>query len=299
MLTRLGSHILVPAQYMSFKHRKKFGEGRQQLAHDFGGKEVSIIAQDGIKLNGMLLRKPESYGDSLRNRKLLIRFGGNGENYESHGLNSEYIQNAHRLGYDVLLHNYRGVGKCEGSPTQANLAKDGQSVLDFVLNQGYKSKDVLVHGFSLGGAVATKALASKPEEYKNIKFICDRSFSSIKPVIKNFSIWSIFKNILLFLLNICNWNIDVREDWKKIKGQKLLIFSYADEVIPLKGSLTYAMQEENAVDPNIIFYIPRASHCSPLTYESMKFLTSYVDGSSGHFACHINAYYQRAKAAIA
>src|SRR3989304_3797974 len=94
---------------------------------------------------------------------------------------------------------------------------------------------------SLGGAIATKALALEVDKYKKIKFINDRSFSSVEAVIIGYKIFSIFKSILVFLAKISNWNINVIDDWKKIKGPKIILYSDSDEVIPIKGSLSLAI----------------------------------------------------------
>ena len=125
MFENLSSKILVPAQGFSYKYRELFNVGRSNLINTFKAEQIKIIAHDNIKLDSLLIRKPKSFFDFFKPKKILIRFGGNGENYEIHGLNRQYINVAHRLGCDVLLHNYRGVGQSESFPTESDLAKDG------------------------------------------------------------------------------------------------------------------------------------------------------------------------------
>jgi hypothetical protein len=273
MTTTLGSYILVPGQYIGRKYQKHFELKRQLLCSDYNTKEIDIIAQDNIHLNAMLFRQPKSFFSHFKSKKILIRFGGNGENYESHAsynIEDSYIAKGHKLGYDVLLFNYRGIGKSKGTPSPEGLLQDGQAVLDFVLSQGYEPHNILVHGFSLGGAIATKTLASKQDQYKNIKFVNDRPFSSIRAVIKNFSILGFFKSILLFLLKICNWNIDITEDWKKLKNPKLLLFSLSDNIIPLKGSLAHKIKKINTDSSSNVIHLKSFRHCSDLNYKQMQ-----------------------------
>ena len=42
-------------------------------------------------------------------------------------------------------------------------------MINFALDNGYRAKNVVVHGMSLGGAIATKALALEVDKYKKIK----------------------------------------------------------------------------------------------------------------------------------
>lgn len=234
MITKLGRYLVMPGQYRSWKHKKALDRYRKKLSQNYNSKEIAITGEDNVQLNAMFFKKPTSFFSCLRSKKILIRFGGNGEIYETHAagnIKESYISIGHKLGYDVLLFNYRGFGKSKDSPTPDRLTQDGQAVIDYALKQGYKPENVVIHGFSIGGAIATKTLASKEHVYKEIKFINDRSFSSLEKVIKNFRIAPIFKRVLLLMLKICRWNIDVTKDWKKLKNPKIILFSDTDKVV--------------------------------------------------------------------
>lgn len=274
MTTKLGSYILVPAQYIGRKYKKELNQHRQNLCKRYNTNEIDIIAKDNIHLNAMLFQKPKSFFSFLKSKKIIIPFGGNGENYEFQDYENNYIDKAHKLDYDVLLFNYRGVGKSKGSPSPEGLTKDGEAVIDHAISQGYDPKNILIHAHSLGGAVATKALAANLNKYQKIKFINDRSFSSLKSVILNFSIFSIFKYFMLLMLYICKWNIDVTKEWEKLKNKRISIISLNDEIIPFKGSLSYE-SEKISKHPKI-FFLENFSHNTSFTFEEMKSLISKV-----------------------
>jgi uncharacterized protein len=270
MTTKLGSYLLVPAQLTAWKNKQKLNEKRQNLSRNYNTKEINVITQDNIQLNAMIFKHPTNFFSFFKSKKILIRFGGQNENYENH---NGYIAKAHKLGYDLLLFNYRGVGKSNGSPSPEGLIKDGRAAIDYALSLGYNPKNIIVHGFSLGGAIATKTLASDQEHYQKVKFINDRSFSSVKAVINNFTILGFFKFILSSLLNIFNWNIDVVNDWKKLKNSKLILVSDTDDFIPYKGSLAYAIGRDSCERVNVL---KNYSHVKSLSENEMQFFISKV-----------------------
>ncbi len=280
MLQKLGSYFLVPAQNFSKKNRNELDIGRKKLIDYFGANEVYIRAKDGIELNGVLCQKPKAFWDFFWNlfssRKIIIHFGGNGKSYESLDFDytdiakSKYIIKAYKLGYDVLLFNYRGVGKSKGSPTPIGLVEDGKAVLDYAIKDCvYDPKNVYVHGHSLGGAIASKAVS---ETKYNVHLINDRSFSSIKAVLNSYKINWLIKKILSFLLAITRWNIDVVEDWKKIKSKKIIIVDKNDEVIPLQGSLFHFVKDE--IPKEQIYVSHGFGHCGNLFESQMKEILS-------------------------
>lgn len=269
MTTKLGSDYLVFGEKNS---AEELDARRINLLRNYKeAQEIFIKTADNILLNSMLIRQPNSFLSFFKSKKLIIYFNGRKSAYEKLE-EKNYILNAHKLGLDVLLFNYRGVGKSKGNPTPDGLVKDGQAILNYALSR-YNPKNIIVHGFSLGGAVAVKALASSPSRYEKIKFISDRSFSSIKAVIDSSSILKIFKIILLFLLKICNWNIDAAKEWKKIKNPKLISYSDSDDAIPFKASLYYEAGKNASAKA---FVLKNYKHCQKLSYPDMRSLVRRV-----------------------
>ena len=85
---------------------------------------------------------------------------------------------------NVLLVAYRGYSDSEGSPNEAGIMLDGEAILKFAFDSPeIDSKQVFVHGRSLGGAVAISTLASKGDQYKVRGVIIENSFTSMPDMV--------------------------------------------------------------------------------------------------------------------
>jgi len=73
--------------------------------------------------------------------------------------------------------NYRGVGKSTGKAKRGqDLVDDGSEVVNWTLNEfQLEESQLIIHGWSLGGAVALKV----KERFPSVMVISDRSFSSL------------------------------------------------------------------------------------------------------------------------
>lgn len=87
----------------------------------------------------------------------------------SHG-NAEDLGHTHRflltlrdLGFNVLAYDYRGYGRSSGRATEENSYNDITAAYEYLVeNRGVPSDRVIVHGRSLGGAVAADLASRKP-----------------------------------------------------------------------------------------------------------------------------------------
>ena len=81
----------------------------------------------------------------------LVYFGGNGGNRADR---LDWARDFHRLGYGLLLLDYRGYGGNPGTPTETGLYRDAQAALDWL---GRESGRTLAYfGESLGSGVAVE-----------------------------------------------------------------------------------------------------------------------------------------------
>lgn len=71
------------------------------------------------------------------------------------------IEELHRLGYGVLIPDYRGYGGSEGSPTEAGLYLDGEAALSWLAEKAPGQRTVYL-GESLGSAVAVEMAVRHP-----------------------------------------------------------------------------------------------------------------------------------------
>jgi fermentation-respiration switch protein FrsA (DUF1100 family) len=117
---------------------------------------VSFRTDDGVKLSAWFVktRAPQPLGT-------VIHFHGNAQNLTSHILHSMWLTSE---GYQVLIFDYRGYGKSQGSVTREGTIRDGHAALDYCLGRpDVDPKRIFAYGQSLGGAVATVVASERPE----------------------------------------------------------------------------------------------------------------------------------------
>ncbi|NET25342.1 alpha/beta hydrolase [Okeania sp. SIO1I7] len=113
------------------------------------------------------------------NRGVLLYFHGNGVNI---GANVEQVYRFHKLGFDVLLIDYRGYGLSTGNfPSEAQIYQDVEIVWNYLVNQReITPQNILVYGHSLGGAIAIELATRHP---KMAGLIIQSSFTSIHDMV--------------------------------------------------------------------------------------------------------------------
>ena len=128
----------------------------------------------------------------------------------------EYVSDA-----DLLVLNYRGVGKSTGASSPLGLALDVYSACEYLhqVHQVDPSEEI-VYGHSLGGYAAVKggALFQAAHPQTEVSIISDRSFSSLSEAAH--MIAGAFFSFLAFLLR---WELDARDDWDVFRGKKIVI----------------------------------------------------------------------------
>lgn len=68
-----------------------------------------------------------------------------------------------RRGLDVMLVDYRGYGRSEGSPSEEGLYRDAESAYRYLREErGVRARELVIAGHSLGGAVAAHLAAGRP-----------------------------------------------------------------------------------------------------------------------------------------
>ncbi len=131
---------------VQYFHPRDFG-----LQHE----DVFFETSDGLRLHGWWL---PSQKDA---RGTVLHFHGNAANVTNHVAAVAWLP---PRGFNVLVWDYRGFGRSEGSVTRAGTVKDGHAALDYVLSRtDVDPQRVFLYGQSLGGAVGLVVAAERKE----------------------------------------------------------------------------------------------------------------------------------------
>ncbi len=73
-----------------------------------------------------------------------------------------FMENMYDRGFSVLMYDYEGYGRSEGTPSMNGILKDGEAAYDFLISSGRaRPEEVINLGTSLGSAVATHVAANR------------------------------------------------------------------------------------------------------------------------------------------
>lgn len=189
--------------------------------------------------------------DCDANSPYVIHFGGNRETWQSSISNTANFLYTHKKNekHVSILFNPPGVGKSAGSvSSQEDLVDAGLKQVNVLLENGVKPEQIILKGYSLGGAVATLVAAKLKDEGKDVYLFNDRSFSSLKNVVKS---WvqklhlPISTNFVKGVLTRFEWKMDVQDSWNKIdQDKKSLLYADNDSIITDKGGLYRKIEKD-------------------------------------------------------
>ena len=114
--------------------------------------ELSITTSDGVALHGWWIDGPSD--------RVLIWYHGNAGNIADRLHNARWFVD--QLGVTVVLVDYRGYGRSQGTPDEAGLYLDGLAIYDAVAARSVRAQDIVLFGRSLGGAVAIETALQRP-----------------------------------------------------------------------------------------------------------------------------------------
>ena len=174
--------------------------------------DVSINTQDGVKLHGWYIPHQGA-------KEVVLFLHGNGGNISHRGASIDIF---HRLGLNVLIFDYRGYGKSEGSPSEDGLYEDARSAWRYLIDRrGFKREQIVLFGRSIGGVVAIKLAVEEGPE----KIILESTFSSSRDMAD--SLMPLISRIALM-----RYPFNSMKRIKDVKAQLLMLHSPDDEIIP-------------------------------------------------------------------
>lgn len=188
----------------------RYPQGWWHEQQSLGAEDVQLVTRDGVKLHGWW---KESRGSELAT----LFLHGNAGNVTHRGRSIRAITEA---GSSVLVPDYRGYGKSEGSPSEAGLYADADAAYDWLERKGYDAARLIIHGESLGTAVAVE-LASR-RSCRGL--ILEAPFPSARAVAGT---------VLPVIGPALVWGFDSKGRMGRVRAPLLIIHGSRDEVIPV------------------------------------------------------------------
>lgn len=191
---------------------------------------------------------------------------GNASNITSFPRFAEMLRRRFRA--SVLVYDYRGYGKSEGSPSVKGILRDGRAAAEWLAAQeGIATADIVQWGQSLGGGVAIDLAA----ELGARALIVESSFTSLPDMAKSkisslLPAKTLLREELPGILSIA-----------KFKGPVFVSHGKADAVIPFEqGERLFKAANE----PKTFFIPPSGDdyHSAPLTEEHLEKLDVFFGG---------------------
>jgi hypothetical protein len=130
----------------------KFPQGLWDEQAQVGATDVWMEAQDGVRLHGWWVAASGS-------RFATLFLHGNAGNVTDR---IAHIREIVAAGSSVLMLDYRGYGKSGGRPTEKGLYEDSEAGYIQLLERGYRASQIILHGESLGSAVAVDLAYRRP-----------------------------------------------------------------------------------------------------------------------------------------
>ncbi len=230
-------------------------------------RDVTLTTDDGLQLHGWLLSE-HPHDTRLPNETppLLIYFPGNAQH---RGVRRHDLQEFARLGFDVLIFDYRGYGENPGSPSEPAMKADARLVWQFAIDELMKTPErIVIYGESLGGAVATNLAAEMCEQSTPpAALITNASFASLAGTVAWHYPWAPFRYLLWD-----HW--PSHERMPHVTCPVLMFHGVQDDIVPLsQGQELFASASDvSAIDiPKSFVVLPHSGHndipVSTLRYE--------------------------------
>lgn len=229
LLAYIGLHFIMYA----LQERFIFLETELHAEHNFNFRadfeEHFLEHENGEKINALLFNPADT------SKGTILYFHGNSRNLQrwGHMANSFLVR-----GYQVLMIDYRGYGKSDGEPSEANLKADGQLAYDWIKNN-FPDQAIIIYGRSLGTGVASYVAGHNPAQ----KLILETPFNNMTDVAKS-------RYPFLFLPYPLRVQFPSDEYLQKVDYPIYIFHGTADRVIPF----TAAEKLKDILKPEDKFY---------------------------------------------
>jgi hypothetical protein len=131
----------------------RYPEGDWERQRSAGAEDRWMRASDGTRLNAWWFPSPPG------SRLATLFLHGNAGNVTHRVAHAAVILEA---GSAVMLLDYRGYGRSEGSPSETGMYRDADAAYDELVRMGFEPARIVLYGESLGTAAAVDVAARRP-----------------------------------------------------------------------------------------------------------------------------------------
>ena len=196
-----------------------------------------IRTQDSVKIHAW-------FAPAESAKATLVISHGNAGNISHRYL---LLRSLQRHGFNVLMYDYRGYGRSEGTPSEDGIYKDGRAAFDFATTlPEVKPESMFLWGTSLGGAVAIDVATHR----QVAGLILESTFTSAKDVAR---VAYPFLPVQFFL----HTKLNSVEKIKTLTIPILVVHGVHDSIVPIGlGRKLFNAANE----PKDFYEIPNADH---------------------------------------
>ena len=213
-------------------------------------------------IHGWWIKSPQPDAD------VLLYLHGNAINVSA---NVGHANRLHKLGFSVLLIDYRGFGRSEGDfPNEKRVYEDAAVAWNYLVNeQQILPNKIFIYGHSMGGAIAIDLALKQPEA---AGLIVESSFTSIREMVAYRNLFRIFPvNLIL------TQRFESLQKVPQLKLPVLFIHGTADTTVPsfMSQKLYHA-----APEPKRLFLVQAADHNDTATIagdDYVQWIKSFVE----------------------
>jgi uncharacterized protein len=225
-----------------------------------GAREVWMRAEDGVRIHGLWWPEPED-------RPAVLFLHGNAQEVYSWSLVREDLA---ALECRLLLIDYHGYGKSEGTPHEEGLYSDGRAALGWLADNGVPPSSTVVFGKSLGGAVACEISRG----LDLLGLVLESTFRSLA---------SVARQLFPFAHQ---WmpDMEVYDSLNKLRDihcPVLVIHGEGDMLIPVEEGLAL---HEAANEPKELYLVEGAGHNDVSLFAGRRYgalIRAWLDAASG------------------
>jgi fermentation-respiration switch protein FrsA (DUF1100 family) len=251
------SSPLKPLEDALLFHPEQYPLGDWQ-ADDLAHEDAWITAEDATRLHAWFC--PAEHPQAV-----LLYCHGNGGNLTGCKGPVKFLQE--KCHVSVLIFDYRGYGKSEGTPDEAGLLLDARAARHWLAQRtGVAEADIVLLGRSLGGAVAVDLAARDGAG----GLILENTFTSLPEVVRS-------KPLFRFASWLMTAHMDSLAKIGNYHGPLLQTHGDRDELIPLElGQKLFAAANQ----PKQFVLARGGGHNSPPSAEYYRALYHFLQGRS-------------------